>query len=95
MKEYEDEKIEETKAIRISGWRQEIRKNVDLSVLNLSFGILESSPSISPKKVFYLERVCECLGIYFLTLSVAFYSPRIPFLEIQRNQQIAANGVPL
>ena len=63
------EKTKEQKAIKNSDRRQEIRKNMDLSVLNLNSGIFESSPSISLVEIFCLGK---CVGVsrdVFLILS--------------------------
>ena len=58
MEKYDDEKTKEQKTIKYGSERQEIWKNVDLSVLKLSFGIFEFSPLISSEEVFYLGK-CE------------------------------------
>ena len=49
MEEYEDEKTKEQKSI----------KDVDLSMLKLSSGILKSLPSIALKEAFYIGKCVD------------------------------------
>ena len=78
---YEDEKIEKQKAIKYWSYRQEIRKNMDLSVLKLSSGILEFLPSIFPEEIFYLGKCVNMSRDLFLIWNVAFYSVWTPFFK--------------
>ena len=66
-KEYEDNKTR-TKVIKNVSQKQDIRKNVDLSMLQLSTGILESSPLISLEEAFYLGKYKGVSGDLFSDL---------------------------
>ena len=69
---------------------------MDISVLQLSFGILESSPSISLEEVFYLGKGVEVSSDLFLILVVPFIVPgSLSFLNFRSKHYIATDGVAL
>ena len=83
MEEYEDEVTKELSTIKNYSQRQGIQMNVDLSVLKLSTGILESLSSLSIVEALQSREVFRGVKLCFQTLSVAFYSPQVPIFEIQ------------